>query len=875
MQTIKFNIISRADWEVLSNKQFGYFYFVVDNVEVLDAGGDLYLGENLIGSGLTIEEIVEYFENPANEHTFPGITAGDILPRGNTEIDVTERLGIKMQRNTRYIKDGPAQLVGVGGVTYDYDSDRILKYGLNPGYGEWRPTLISSIYISGDNFLNTTILSDYSIDSTHLVIPVVKGVEGKYGSVDLGQNNGYVVTGGKENYVGWCSLENFSGQLSDFTQLQYRRLSGQPVEDSTKYWFPEDDGWLCIGFTAQPQMSQDGTVTVDGVEVGCHLAMDNKKDNEAGKANGNLIQVYWNTTPPTGPDNEYIGQNGYPVSLAGIRPSDTGYGVSDVLTFDENTIKIVKKTYQVPSSELSWVSGTSVYDESLGTYLWTWSATIEDMKENGSVATIGGYENSFKDAYSDGNSLVVIGYGSSDSPYNYPSEELDSVVYELDVPIEASVGQPSVPPIVASKYGVIATLDGSGVIPEEYGVFLTMEYQQSGGDQIWDAIAYQKELAEVTAAALTQLNSNIQKIPEWMENDYDSDPDYLTFTAKAASAISMGTQGSAPTVNIEYSKNNGSWESLGSTQVSLASGDNIRLRGLNSSMASSTNDYNYFVMSGELEASGDVTSLLNNVGGVTEISTDYCFCGLFRNCSSLITPPDLPSTTVSKYCYSYMFSGCTSLKQAPALPANNLDNSCYYYMFNVCRSLVVAPVLNATKLAMSCYAYMFNDCTNLSIVQETLQNTKLYRSCYYHMFDSCTSLKKAPVLPATEVQQLCYSYMFSGCTSLSIVQETLPATTLASSCYGSMFSGCSSLEKAPVLPATELVTSCYINMFANCSRLKYVKAMFTTEPANAYTSRWLYKVPSVGTFVKNSSATWTTTGANAVPNGWTVEFATE
>jgi hypothetical protein len=90
-----------------------------------------------------------------------------------------------------------------------------------------------------------------------------------------------------------------------------------------------------------------------------------------------------------------------------------------------------------------------------------------------------------------------------------------------------------------------------------------------------------------------------------------------------------------------------------------------------------------------------------------------------------------------------------------------------------------------------------------------------------------------------------------------------------------MFSGCSSLEKAPVLPATELVTSCYINMFANCSRLKYVKAMFTTEPANAYTSRWLYKVPSVGTFVKNSSATWTTTGANAVPNGWTVEFATE
>lgn len=106
---------------------------------------------------------------------------------------------------------------------------------------------------------------------------------------------------------------------------------------------------------------------------------------------------------------------------------------------------------------------------------------------------------------------------------------------------------------------------------------------------------------------------------------------------------------------------------------------------------------------------------------------------------------------------------------------------------------------------------------------------------------------------------------------------SLPATTLSTSCYYSMFQGCTSLTTAPKLPATKLVNYCYTSMFQGCTNLSYIKAMFTTTP-NAflgYTTDWVDGVSSSGTFVKNSAATWTTTGTDGIPNGWTVETASE
>ena len=277
------------------------------------------------------------------------------------------------------------------------------------------------------------------------------------------------------------------------------------------------------------------------------------------------------------------------------------------------------------------------------------------------------------------------------------------------------------------------------------------------------------------------------------------------------------------------------------------------------------------------------------------ILAEFCYQYMFDGCTSLVSAPELPALTLADNCYSTMFCDCTNLTSAPELPATVLANNCYYSMFYKCTSLTVAPELPAMSLEDGCYAYMFSNCTNLTTSPE-LPATTLAEDCYYYMFANCESLTIAPELPATVLEDGCYTGMFSGCASLINAPELpattlayscysgmfrnctslqkapeLPATTLAGSCYSFMFQGCTSLTVAPELPATTLATGCYWNMFNGCTNLNYIKAMFTTTPSSAYTGNWVYGVASTGIFIKNSNATWTTTGVHGVPSGWTVQ----
>ena len=138
---------------------------------------------------------------------------------------------------------------------------------------------------------------------------------------------------------------------------------------------------------------------------------------------------------------------------------------------------------------------------------------------------------------------------------------------------------------------------------------------------------------------------------------------------------------------------------------------------------------------------------------------------------------------------------------------------------------------------------------------------------------------KKIVLPATTLTERCYAHMFEGCNNLTTA-PALPATTLTVGCYDSMFSGCSNLTTAPDLPATTLVDYCYSDMFNGCSSLNYVKCLATVIPADNCTGVWLLGVAGSGTFIINKSldssnpAPWTR-GENGIPDGWTVEKASE
>jgi hypothetical protein len=181
-----------------------------------------------------------------------------------------------------------------------------------------------------------------------------------------------------------------------------------------------------------------------------------------------------------------------------------------------------------------------------------------------------------------------------------------------------------------------------------------------------------------------------------------------------------------------------------------------------------------------------------------------------------------------------------------------------------------------TSLSGKDYAFygLFTNNQNLtSISKDFLPATTLSSSCYRVMFDLCGKLTNIPDLPATTLKSYCYAGMFQNCNSLTdLSNEILPSKTLAQNCYASMFFQCTNLTHAPELPATTLVTGCYSSMFYTYSsaKLKYINAAFVTTPSDDYTMSWVSGAASKGVFIKNKNATWTTTGANAIPAGWTV-----
>lgn len=155
--------------------------------------------------------------------------------------------------------------------------------------------------------------------------------------------------------------------------------------------------------------------------------------------------------------------------------------------------------------------------------------------------------------------------------------------------------------------------------------------------------------------------------------------DALTFFAEEAnSTVGMTHGSSAPTIQLEYSIDDGStWQSFvpGTTTVTLANvGDSVKIRAVSTNERVSSGDTlpynNYFALTGKVAAYGSVMSLLKSDADV-DVAPDYCFCHLFRNGSSLTRAPDLPATTLGRSCYEGMFHYCT-FTTAPELPATAL-----------------------------------------------------------------------------------------------------------------------------------------------------------------------------------------------------------
>ena len=219
----------------------------------------------------------------------------------------------------------------------------------------------------------------------------------------------------------------------------------------------------------------------------------------------------------------------------------------------------------------------------------------------------------------------------------------------------------------------------------------------------------------------------------------------IKFFSEGASTVSLVKKGDFPTdynVSLEYSYNGIDWSVWDLSDLTLNSGDTLYIRGNNPSCFSfDPLSYYAFVIKGDnVSCSGNIMSLIDYKNLPDTIPNDYCFYGLFENCTALTTAPELPATRLTEWCYCGMFENCTALTTAPELPATTLADSCYSNMFSYCTALTTAPELPAKNLADWCYSYMFF---------------------------SCSSLISAPDFPATKLADNCYEKMLSGCTALN------------------------------------------------------------------------------------------------------------
>lgn len=192
-----------------------------------------------------------------------------------------------------------------------------------------------------------------------------------------------------------------------------------------------------------------------------------------------------------------------------------------------------------------------------------------------------------------------------------------------------------------------------------------------------------------------------------------TEPFYIENPNSSAITVTfLRTTSSAPSPSIQYSSDNTTWTTLGSTStsgltISVPANSKMYFRSNTTGWTYRTN-YNIISASSSFNIGGNIMSLLYG-SGFTGNETTF------------------PSAGNGIIYLSHLFEGSTYLKDASKLlmPATTLVNNCYDNMFADCSALTTAPTLPATTVLPFCYRNMFYNCRKLNYVKclaTTVQN---------------------------------------------------------------------------------------------------------------------------------------------------------
>lgn len=261
---------------------------------------------------------------------------------------------------------------------------------------------------------------------------------------------------------------------------------------------------------------------------------------------------------------------------------------------------------------------------------------------------------------------------------------------------------------------------------------------------------------------------------------------YLTFSSPSSFTLAVGDATKHWDGTLEYSTDTSIWSTWdGTTSLSsaISGSDNVLyLRGIGNTKISYFSEEEgaipWAINGTDVRCDGNIETLLDYAtveAGQHPVMAEACFGGLFLGSAALITPPELPATTLASNCYFAMFQECTSLTQAPALPATTLVNGCYEFMFAGCAGLTQAPALPATTLASNCYEYMLAGCTSLTQIPK-LPAITLAEGCYMAMFNSCTKIKLSPTQTEEYTQEYRIPTTGTGTTATDALNNMFAST---------------------------------------------------------------------------------------------------
>ena len=120
------------------------------------------------------------------------------------------------------------------------------------------------------------------------------------------------------------------------------------------------------------------------------------------------------------------------------------------------------------------------------------------------------------------------------------------------------------------------------------------------------------------------------------------------------------------------------------------------------------------------------------------------------------------------------------------------------------------------------------------------------------------------------IREYCFKYLFKDCTGLTLSNNLILAPDIINNCYEGMFKGCTSLHNTPVLSSPILADDCYKEMFYGCTSLSRINIFSEMQLGEQYSKNWVYGVALSGEVNQSVNITYTESGVDGLPSGWTV-----